>query len=159
MATTERVRIEGLKEVKKALRGMLPDRQARAVMFRVLTSRAKPIAEDMRQMAPVDSNGDETLKRSIVVSRKLTKRQRGRRRKVSNSDIEVFVGPSNKETPAVFHYAHLQEFGAPQHAPQPFLRPAWDKARSTLFKDIAAEMWKEIKKSIDRAAKKAAKGK
>ena len=141
------MKVEGLSEVKAALR-QLPDATAKTVMRRVLRKRAEPVAEAARQLVPIDSGA---LKNSIVVSTKLTRRQKGRHRKVDRDDVEVFVGPG--ADPA----AHLQEFGSSQHPAQPFMRPAWDRTKDDLLAGVGADMWAEIEKAAARLAKKAAK--
>ena len=73
-----KVRIEGLSELKAALRA-LPDATAKNVVRRVLSKRGEPIAERARQLVPVDKG---ELKASIAVSTKLTRRQRARHREV-----------------------------------------------------------------------------
>ena len=151
------VKIEGLKDVQAALREMLPDRTARSIMRRVLMKRAKPIADHAASLAPVDPNGKQDLKKSIRASGTLRKSQRAASRQDPN-DVVVYVGPSTALTRAILAYAHLQEFGAPQHGPQPYMRPAWDQARGTVLKGIGEDMWDEIVKAVRRADRKASRG-
>lgn len=148
------VRVEGLREVQSALREILPDRTARAVMTRVLTKRAQKIADRATELAPVDPDGVQNLKKSIGVSKSLRKSQRSSSR-TNPDDVTVYVGPSNVETNAIFHYAHLQEFGSSVHGPQPYMRPAWDGAQSTLLQGIGDDLWDEIAKAAKRQDKKA----
>jgi HK97 gp10 family phage protein len=143
-----KVKVEGLSEIMTALRE-LPNATAKNVMKRVLLKRAEPVAERARQLAPFKEGH---LKASIHVSTKLTKRQKGRHRKVHRDDVEVFVGPGTD--PA----AHLQEYGSSIHPAQPFMRPAWDQTKDDLLDGIGADMWVEIEKAAARLAKKAAKG-
>lgn len=150
----EVVRIEGLKEVQDALRSLLPDRTARGVMRRVLKQRGKRIAEAAAAKAP--TGPAENLRESIQVSGTLIKTQRAGSRP-NKDDVWVWVGPSSKHTKGIFAYAHLQEFGSSIHGAQPYIRPAWDNVRGTILNDIGKDMWLEIKKAVDRAAKKAAK--
>jgi HK97 gp10 family phage protein len=143
-----KVKVEGLSEIMTALRE-LPNATAKNVMKRVLLKRAEPVAERARQLAPFKEGH---LKASIHVSTKLTKRQKGRHRKVHRDDVEVFVGPG--ADPA----AHLQEYGSSIHPAQPFMRPAWDQTKDDLLDGVGADMWAEIEKAAARLAKKAAKG-
>ena len=142
------VKVAGLKEVQAALRA-LPNATAKNIMRRVLLKRAGPVAEAARALVPVHEGH---LRNSIHVSTRLTRRQRGRHRKVDRDDVEVFVGPGSD--PA----AHLQEFGSSHHAAQPFMRPAWDRTKDDLLEGVGADMWAEIEKAVRRLAKKAAKG-
>jgi HK97 gp10 family phage protein len=142
-----KVKIEGLKEVKAALRE-LPDATAKNVMRRVLRKAGEPIAAAARSLVPV-AQGD--LRDSIAVSTKLSKRQRKMYRKANKDDVEVFVGAGPHPQ------AHLQEFGTSDHPAQPFLRPAWDQHKRPVLDSIKAYMWTDIRKAAERLAKKAAK--
>jgi HK97 gp10 family phage protein len=141
------MKVEGLEGVMAALRE-LPDATAKNVMKRVLLKRAEPFAETARRLVPVDQGH---LKNSIHVATKLTKRQKGRHRKVHRDDVEVFVGPGTD--PA----AHLQEYGTSRHPAQPFMRPAFDQNKDAFFAGVGADMWAEIEKAATRLAKKSAK--
>jgi HK97 gp10 family phage protein len=143
------VHVEGLSEVQEALRSMLPDRTARAVMKRVLLKRAEPIATRARALAPRRSG---RLKISIVAGSSLTRRQRMQTPKTDPDDVEVFVGAGPVAQ------AHLQEFGSSVHKAQPFMRPAWDSVRGTILSGLGSDMWTEINKSAARLARKTAKG-
>jgi HK97 gp10 family phage protein len=143
----ERIKVEGLKEVQAALHE-LPKATAKNVIRRVLKSRGEPIADAARSRVPVDQ-GD--LKRSIAVSTKLTRRQRGKHKKFGPNDVEVFVGPG------AHPQAHMQEFGTSKEPAQPFMRPAWDQTRMDVLDGIAADLWTEIEKAVARRARKAAK--
>lgn len=143
----ERVKIEGLKEVQAALHE-LPKATAKNVMRRVLKERGKPIADAAQSRVPVDQ-GD--LKRSIVVSTKLTRRQRGKHKKFGPNDVEVFVGPG------AHPQAHMQEFGTSKEPAQPYMRPAWDQERMNVLEGIREDLWAEIEKAVARRARKAAK--
>lgn len=141
----ERVKIEGLKEVQKALRE-LPKSTAKNVMRRILRARAQPIADAAKDRVPV-AQGD--LKNSIAVSTKLSRRQKAKHRKANPHDVEVFVGPGTHPQ------AHMQEFGTSQFPAQPFMRPAWDSERKNVLTGIAGDLWKEIGKAAQRLARKA----
>lgn len=152
---TVRVRIEGLREVQEALRTLLPDRKARTVIRKILRDRLKPIAARASDLAPVGPSNTKHLKNSIAVSGTLRRSQRDRSK--NPNDITVYAGPSTKYSNAVLHYAHLQEFGAPQHGPQAYMRPAWDEHKSGMIRNIGQDVWKEIEKTVQRSARKALK--
>ncbi len=141
------VKTTGLKEVQTALR-RLPDSTAKGVMRRVLKKVGRPVAEAARKRVPEESG---ELKDSINVSTRLTKTQRKKHKKTSKDDVEVYIGPGP------LPQAHLQEFGTRNHKAQPFMRPAWDEKKMQVFESIKGEMWEEIKKTVARRAKKAAK--
>lgn len=141
------MKTEGLKEVKTALR-KLPDSTAKGVMRRVMKKVLIPVRDQARQLAPED---DGDLKNSIVISTKLSKAQRRKYRKHDRSDVSMFVGAGP------LPHAHLQEYGTERHGVQPFMRPAWDNNKRRVFKSIRDEMWTEIRKTVERQKKRAAK--
>jgi HK97 gp10 family phage protein len=135
------VRVEGLKQVEAAL-GQLGKATGRNVMRRVAVARLEPIAEAMREKAPVDQTD---LRDGIAVSTKRPRRHR------KTSEVEAYAGPGQHPQ------AHLQEFGTQHHGPQPFARPAWDGGKDALLEGIAEDLWSEIGKAAERQAKKAAR--
>lgn len=155
----ERVKVEGLKEVRAALME-LPKATAKNVMRRVLKKRAAPIVEAARRRVPVDQ-GD--LRESIVASTRLTRRQRGKHKKDGPNDVEIFIGPDSRPQ------AHWVEFGTEGRKQrktgkdvgrvimEPYMRPAWDAERMGVLDGIREDMWEEIEKAVSRRARKAAK--
>lgn len=141
MAKGVTVKVEGLREVDAAL-GQLGKATGRNVMRRVAVARLQPIAEDMRDKAPVDQSD---LRDSIIVTTKNPKRNRKR------SQVEAHAGPGRHPQ------AHLQEFGTQHHGPHPFVRPAWDAGKDELLEGIADDLWTEIEKAAARQARKAAR--
>lgn len=150
-----RVKVEGLRDLDRAL-GQLPKATGKNVLRRVLRMAGEPIAQDMRAKAPDDPDtGGNDLRSSIGVGTKLSKRQAQQHRKMFRDDkasAEVFVGAGPVP------HAHLQEFGAEQHGPQPFARPAWDANKDAALDIIATQLGDEIAKAAKRLAKKAARG-
>ena len=141
MANGVTVKVDGLREVDAAL-GQVGKATGRNVMRRVAVARLQPIAEDMRDKAPVDQSD---LRDSIIVTTKNPKRNRKR------SQVEAHAGPGRHPQ------AHLQEFGTQHHGPQPFVRPAWDAGKDELLEGIADDLWTEIEKAAARQARKAAR--
>jgi HK97 gp10 family phage protein len=154
-----RVRVEGLRELEKTL-AELPKATAKGVLRRVLLKRGKPLADTMRALAPDDpETGGKDLRSSVAVGTKLSTRQARLHRAATRDDkafAEVFVGAGP------LPQAHLQEFGAAHHGPQPFARPAWDSHKlgilNGLKEDLGTEIMKSAKRLADRRAKLAAKG-
>lgn len=147
MADNFTFKVDGLKEVQDALRGLLPDRTARNVMRRVLTKQAKIVAAAAQSKAPKRLR---QLEESIQVG-KLSARQRAQHRRVDPNDVEVFVGAG------VLPHAHLQEYGSSIHGAQPFMRPAWDENKQKIIESIKGDMWQEIRKAAERLARKQAR--
>lgn len=169
----KRTRIEGLKDVEKAL-GQLPRATAKNVLRRVAMKNMQPVAQAMRE------NATEGLKDDIIVT---TKRPKGGGREPRKSTVEVFAGPIHSRK------GHLTEFGTAPHTiraratntggkmvfyvngrivatpivhhpgtpPQPFARPAWDEESPGLPMSVGADIFAEIKKATDRQARKQAR--
>lgn len=139
------VRVEGLREIEQALTA-IGKSTGRNVMRRVAIKRLEPIAEAMREKAPDDPNtGGNDLRSSITVTTKRPRRHKKR------DEVEAYAGPGQHPQ------AHLQEFGAPQHGPQPFARPAWDHGKDEILPGVGEDFWVEIKKAADRQARKTAR--
>lgn len=131
-------KIEGLREAQKALR-KLPDAVARRVVQKVLRKRLKPIADDMRANAPERFG---TLKKSIRVGSRLSRRQKRLHHKVDRHDIEMFAGPGPMPQ------AIMTEFGSRLQKSQAFVRPAWDRGKRALHDGITGDLWTEIKRQV-----------
>lgn len=141
------VKVEGLKELQHAL-SELPKATSTNVLKRALMKAGEPIANQARQMAPDDpTSGGFDLRKSIVVSQRLSRRQKKNTRKESQVEVYIGAGPLPQ--------AHLQEFGAAHHGPQPFMRPAWDAGQKPALDSIKKSLWEEIDKARVRLAKKA----
>lgn len=146
------VSMTGLRDLEKQIERLRPA-TGKGALRSSLRSVAEPLAADMRQRAPADPNGQQSLKTSIGVGTRLEKRQAGLHRKMFRDDkasVEIFVGPSYSLGGGGRH-GHLQEFGTRHHPAQPFARPAWDAARGSLLDRLSAAMWANVERSISRA--------
>lgn len=141
---TRTVKIEGLREVEKAMEE-LGRAASTAAGRKALLEGGEILARSMRNLAPKDEGH---LIESIDVGTKLTRRQRSLHRR--ESPVEVFVGAND---PA----AVTQEFGTVDHAPQPFARPAWDETQDDVLKRVGDVLMVEVEKRVKRARAKAAK--
>lgn len=167
MATTS-VKVEGLAEIEANLRSLDSKVLAKNVTKRALLLALRPTAEAARAKAPDDpeTQGDD-LKRSIVASDRLTKRQAGMARSASGggprmkangfrsdpkTTVTVYAGPGS------LPQAHMQELGTVNHGAQPFLRPAWDQTKGQILPALSQHFKAEIGKALARKAKKAARG-
>jgi hypothetical protein len=138
MAT--KVRVEGLRELEAALKEL-----PKATGKRVLRNSLR------KARAPVD---DGTLRDSIGVGTRLTKRQAGLHRKMFRDDrasVEMFVGAGG------LAQATQMEFGNFKDSPQPYMRPAWDGNKMQALETIKTELWNEIQKAAARHARKMAR--
>jgi HK97 gp10 family phage protein len=142
----------GFAELDAALAEIEKTATKKAVMRRSLKKAAQPMADMAQSAAPVLSG---TLQESVSVGTKLSKRQSALHRKMFKNDkaaVEMFMGAGALSS------STQQEFGNSHNAPQPFMRPAWDAEAKPTIDRIGAEMWADLKKTAERAAKKAAKG-
>lgn len=149
---TVTVKLEGFKELEAELAKLAKPAARKASARRSLKKAAEPLAVLAQRMAP---RGDtNTLAPSIAVSTKLSKRQRKQHRRMFRNDraaVEMFVGAGPLSS------AHTQEFGTIHHAPQPFLRPAWEQDKKAMLERLKTELWKDIEKAVARAERKAAR--
>ena len=140
--------VEGLRELDAAL-GDLPKATAKNTMRRVLLKRGEPIVEAAERLAP-ELSGE--LKVSLDVSTKLSPRQKRENRKnPSQSYVEVYAGAG------ALPQAHLREWGSDGHAPEPFMRPAWDSTQGEVLDGVKADLTAEIDKAVVRLARKQAR--
>jgi len=142
------VDMEGFRDLDAAL-GDMKKSTAKGVMRRALMQVGQPIAEDYASHVAVDSGA---LRDSAGVGTKLTRRQARLARKAEGrSFVEVFVGAGG------LPQATLEEFGDEFTAPRPRLREAWDRGWRKALDSLAEILWAEIRKTLDRAEKRAAK--
>lgn len=148
--------VTGFKELERNLE-RLSKAAGKGVLRRSLKKSAEPMVEVMKSLVAV-SDGD--LRDSMTASTGLSKRQSGLHRRLfrdERASVELFVGPSYN-LGAGGRHGHLVEFGTAQMAPQPFMRPAWDQDHKAMLERLSATLWVELEKSLQRAARKAAKG-
>lgn len=164
----ESVSLEGFAELDKAMADMTKATAANT-MRRALQEAAEPMAAAARRMAPVD---DYQLSEAIEISTRAkgasgraafmsTLRMTGSRTAAgaaasaaasAASFVTLYLGPSVNAP-----HAHFQEFGTVHHAPQPYLRPAFDaEARPTVAR-LKVSLAEQINRAVARAARKAAR--
>ena len=149
---TVTVKITGMKALERELEKLGSVATRKASARRALKKSAQPMADIAQSLAP-RASGDLAI--SVGVGTKLTKRQAGLHRKMFGSDraaVEMFVGAGG------LAQAPQQEFGNFRHAPQPFMRPAWDQDQRALLDRLKAELWADIEKAVARAEARAARG-
>jgi len=170
------VSVSGLQELDANL-GLLSKATARNVLRRVLMSAGQPIADTAAALSPDDPRTNAPdLHTSIIVSSKLKNevgkaeyaqtmadggskaealdalRDARRAAAGEGSFAEVYVGPDARA-----FYAHLVEFGTDHSAPQPFLRPAFDREKGKALDIIKAQLGGEIDKAVARMRRRQAK--
>ena len=117
---------------------------AKNTTARAMLKSLEPTRQMAATLAPRD---DGTLSEGIRTSRRATKANKFRK-----SDLEVYVGPIKELAHAI-----PQEFGTVNHGPSPFLRPAWDATKFDVLEMFGELIWIDVKKSIARAERKAAR--
>ena len=167
MARKTTVKVEGLKELRRALIE-LPKATQGAVLRRTLLKAAAPMAAKAAAMAPRDTG---QLATEIDASPRLTARQRrlagkgavkqadGSFRSAKSTGAEVHMGPAATDGQAAPDPAGLmQEFGTRHNVAQPFMRPAWDAEKGRALETIRTELAAEIARAAQRAARTLARG-
>ena len=139
------VEVEGLSDLLDNLEDLKQSTQVN-VQKRALTKAAEPIAKTAQSLAPV---GTGKLERSITIGTRLSGSQKEGFEK--ESAVEIYIGPA----PLV--QAITSEFGTFRQSPRPFMRPAWDENKEEALTLIVSELWSEILKAADRAARKQAR--
>lgn len=132
--------IVGLREVEKNMRN-LRKATAKAALKRAATKGLEPFARAARRLAPKD---EDYLSENIEVSEKT----RGRPPRIGA--VQVYAGPTNPRA------AMFQEFGTEDHAPQAYMRPAWDNEREKIVDETGFSIFEEIQGALDRVAKRSA---
>lgn len=150
MTTT--IKLEGFAELDREL-GRLTKAAGRGALRRAGTKSLEPIRSAAVAAAPDDPTtaAPEDLKSSIKISGRGGRMSRSAR--AGKAFVELYMGPTKEGYPQ----AIFQEFGTVNHAPQAYMRPAWDGGQSRLLADLKANIWAEIQKSLSRAARKAAR--
>lgn len=129
--------VTGLRELQGTFEDLHP-RTRKAAFRRAVMDAAEPMVETARALAP-RRTGD--LAESIGVSDRLSKgaSQQGG----SRTTVYFGAGPLKQ---AVF-----QEFGTVNHAPQPFIRPAFDQHKAALVPELAKSLRAELLASAARS--------
>lgn len=153
-------KMEGGGDIERALAGFARG-TAKGISRRSIKKVLKPVAKT------AEANSDGKFK--VAVTSKLTKAQaRQARADRGSSKVTLYVGPVQKDGSHAPH-AHLYEDGtAPRYHKKngkfigampanPFMRPAWDLYQPGMLKNLGELVWLEIEKSVERAARKAAK--
>jgi HK97 gp10 family phage protein len=118
------------------------------ILVRTLKKAAKPIDDQASALAPVETG---KLQVSVITGTKLTRRQRSSAYKAGSLGVaEVHVGTAMSR-------GLFQEFGTYKMPASPFMRPAWDANKGKAQDIIGTELWVEIRKATDRAARRRAK--
>jgi HK97 gp10 family phage protein len=118
------------------------------ILRRTLLKAAKPIDDEASSLAPVETG---KLQVSVITGTRLTRSQRSTAYKAGSLGVvEVHVGTALSR-------GLFQEFGTVKMPASPFMRPAWESNKDKALKMVGDELWVEIRKATERAARKRAK--
>jgi hypothetical protein len=151
-----KVEFKGGKELEAAL-GQLEQGAARRTAERALKLAAQPIRDAWAGGVDIEK-GD--LQRSIKIGKRAQTRATRKFRKGAGQDIvETYIGIDASEAPdgRLPIYAYIEEFGSNEQAANPAGRNAWEGQKMTAFNRLADDLWAEISKTAERAARKRAK--
>ena len=137
--------VEGLDDLLDAFDG-LSEAASKGVLRRVGRDALGPFQATWQAGAPYLSG---QLQESGDVGSRLSRSQRSQHTR--ESEVEVFAGPGPNPQ------AVQQEFGNGLHAPQPFVRPAWDAHKDQVLEDVGTGLWTEVEKAAERGRRKLAR--
>lgn len=146
-----KIKLEGFRELERALAEELPKATARNVLRRTAVNAMGRVEDRAKGFAPVD---DGQLRDSITTKVVKAKRQRGSVRYVTSEGVEVHTGPIGRQEGG---YGAFQEFGTVKQAARPFMRPAADTEGQNVIDEVRDELAAQIEKAKARIARKAAK--
>ncbi|MBN8187606.1 hypothetical protein JF540_12985 [Salipiger thiooxidans] len=155
------MKMTGFRDIEKAL-AQLPAGTAKGVARRAMKKELAPVAATANAFWPGSSDDVFQITSKIAAGQRGDSVAQGGR-----SVLNMYVGAPGGRfgTPE----AHLVEFGTGPRfqkngrftgsvAPQPMLQPAWDMHKQQLLEGLGQRLWEEITKTIERRAKRAAKG-
>lgn len=145
------IKITGLEQIEANFKRLADARTLDRNVSRSARKVMKPVLDEAVALVPVDE-GD--LKRSLIISNR--KNRAGNRsvrvgpdtKSVVRADADGAIDLGKKKRPA--NYAHLVELGTVHAAPQPFLRPAFDKRSESIPKEFGEEMHKGLLRLMKR---------
>jgi HK97 gp10 family phage protein len=138
----------------------LPKAMGKAVLRNALKKAAKPTLKEAEATAPSRGH-DKSLSESFVISTKLNRGQRQRRRS-ARRPVEVFVGSTHPN-------AYQVEWGTGERVRKsggetgsmpasPFFTRAWDATKNEALRIMVKEIEAELMKAAKRLAARAEKG-
>jgi HK97 gp10 family phage protein len=140
-------RIEGLAALDRAL-AELPKATAKGVLRRAGTKAMQIMADEAIRLAPDDPNtqAPHDLKSSIKVSSKQKSGRQTQRAPEGKGNVRIYMGPTKDGYPQ----AIPQEFGAVQHGPNPYMRPAFETKKIDVLESLATDLGDELMKTAAR---------
>jgi hypothetical protein len=154
------VKLEGFKELERALAEELPKATARNAMTRAATEAMEPMRERMAQLAPYDPDDrDEDGQHLRDTMRTQTAKARQARAfgVDRQSGVVVMTGPAPVGRRARAN-AGWQEYGTVKMGAKSYARVAADTEADAVIDGLGDALAKQIDKAKARIARKAARG-
>lgn len=152
--TRKTFRMEGFKELERALAEDLPRATARNVLRRTANKSMERVRTKMGQLAPKD---DGDLAGSMKTQNVTAKRARGSVRFERSTGVQVMTGPA-PEGKLNRSNAGWQEEGTVDMAPNAYARPAADSEGEAVVREVRDTLADEVNKAKARIARKLARG-
>lgn len=154
------IRLEGFRELERALAEDLPKATAKNVLKRTAINSMEMVRQKMAQLAPFDpldrdedgNHLNETMKTEPAKAR----RQRGSVRFERSTGVQVMTGPAPVGKRARAN-AGWQEDGTVKMAANPYARPAADSEGRAVVEFVKNELAFQIEKSKAKIANKLAR--
>jgi hypothetical protein len=153
-------KIEGFKELERALATELPKATARNAMRRAATESMEPMRERMSQLAPYDPadlDEDGQHLRDSMRTQTATARVAREIGTARDAGVVVLTGPAPVGKRARAN-AGWQEYGTVKMGAKSYARVAADSEAPVVFSRIKDALTKQIDKAKKRIARKAARG-
>lgn len=134
------IRVEGMQDIIERIR-QIAQTTRRDVVVSALEAGGEVIAEEARRLVPVQTGN---LRDSIGVA---TGGLNFSAVSLSKGNISVQIGPrQGPDEPHNGFYGHMIEFGTYRIAPQPFMRPAFDRVSGEAAEVVAEHLGAEFEK-------------
>lgn len=143
MAQSQRVRVDGFKELDRALRE-LPTKMQKTAVRSAMRKTAQRLAEDMGRRLPRSRVHRRHIAEGVEV--------RGVKQKVAQA-VGLQVGPVRR-----FFYGWYLEKGTSRMAAQPWARPAFAAWARPALEELKIILWKRVRSAAKRLAKRRARG-
>lgn len=159
-----KIKVEGLRQLDKALGELRTKAMAKGVVERALLEAAAPMHKRAQDMAPGRKDESKviyfgrgqgrkirqpgTTRALVQIGKTLTKRQASQARKAGKHFAEIYVGTRDAK-------AHFEEYGSRFQAGSPFMRPAYDMEAEPTIRRFVGTMTTELDKVAKREAARA----
>lgn len=156
-----KVKLEGFRQLEKALAEELPKATARSVLTRAGKAAMEPLRQRMAELAPFDPQDrdeDGNHLNETMITKAAGAKQARQLGTARQEGVVILTGPAPTGKRARSN-AGWQERGTSKMAAHAYARPAADAEGPNVIDSIRDHLTDEVGKAKKRIAKKAAKGK